>query len=174
MNSPQWPQCLSGSLGPGHPGTRSTFIPRDPMPTVASTAVGSFPIGFRQLGGWSNDLDRLIPFARDNGFASVDITQALPRAQLQRIVDAGLRIGTVDPACSWSDLGSPHAGKRTAAVDATAAWIASVAPLATAIFSVAVVEEESRRRHENFAFVVDGYGRLCQAVAKHGVQVLIE
>src|SRR4051812_27001069 len=141
---------------------------------TATTAIGAFPIGFRQLGGWSNDLDRVIPFAREHGFASLDVTQALPKAEMQRIVDAGLRVGTVDPACGWADLASPDAGKRAAAADATAAWVASVAPLATMIFSVAVVPEEARPRRENFAFVVAGYGRLCQAVAKLGVKVLIE
>ncbi|MBA3709348.1 MAG: sugar phosphate isomerase/epimerase [Planctomycetes bacterium] len=141
----------------------------------ATTKTGSYPIGFRQgWSEWQKDVDGLIAFARDNGFAALDFGPPRTRAELQKVVDAGLKVGTIDPVGAWSDLASPDAGKRAAAAQRTIDYVAAVAPLATLVFSVAVVEDHARARAENFRFVVDGYGRLCEGVAKHGVKVLIE
>ncbi|MBA2481676.1 MAG: sugar phosphate isomerase/epimerase [Planctomycetes bacterium] len=142
---------------------------------MATTKTGSFPIGFRQgWSDWQKDLDTLIPFMRDNGFASIDLAAERTKADLQRLAAAGIRIGTVDPLGAWSDLASPDAGKRAAAAQRTSDYVGSLAPLAPLVFTVAVAEDHGRPRVENFRFVVDGFSQLCEGLAKHGAKLLIE
>jgi sugar phosphate isomerase/epimerase len=147
------------------------------MPTV-TTKPGGFPIGFRQTGAaFMNDTEALIAFMSTNGFASIDLVSPRPRADLQRLSDAGLRVGTVDFPGGWNDwtgLTSPDAARRADTADRTIAYIASLAPLASLVFTVALAEDGARPRAENFRFAIDGYRRLCEGVARHGAKVLLE
>ncbi len=140
------------------------------MPVTTST--GSFRVGFRRgWSEWQKDLPKLAAWAKAQDFAAIDVGQ-LPRADLETITKAGLSIGTIDLA--WGELASPDAGKRKAAAEKNAAYIASVADLCKVFFTVVIPEQHDRKRSENFAFAVDGYGQLCGAIAKHGACVAIE
>jgi sugar phosphate isomerase/epimerase len=139
---------------------------------MAKTRTGEFSIGFRRgWSDWQKDLDAVIAFAKGAGFEAIDVGQ-LPRADLQKITAAGLKIGTID--LDWGGLAAVDAGKRTASVQKNADYIAGVADLCKNFFTVVIPEDHARARHENFKLAVDGYGKLCSAIAKHGAWVAIE
>ena len=61
-----------------------------------NTRTGNFPIGFR-LGWtqWYKDFPAVVKWAKDNGFAAIDINGYTPEISNQ-MQAAGLRIGSVD------------------------------------------------------------------------------
>lgn len=134
-------------------------------PTMASTRTGSFPIGFRRGGSaWQQDLDALIDFARQQRFEAIDVGP-LPTADLQRILDAGLRLGSVDLQQKWADLASPNAGVRRAAVEKNAACIRDAARLGVLhFFTVVFPADEQMKRADAFGYAVEGYRALCEAI----------
>lgn len=142
---------------------------------MSHTLTGHFPIGFRPRGAeWSKDLVGVIRFANAEGFAGLDPTNSDPR-ELQQIRDGGLRIGSADLKQPWSDLASPLVEKRIIAADANAAWIAQAVALgATNFFAVIIPAEHDRARSENFAFAVDGFGRLARAIEPLGAKIVLE
>jgi sugar phosphate isomerase/epimerase len=141
---------------------------------MASTMTGAFPIGFRRVGSeWQKDLSRLVSWAKTNGFEAIDIATAEP-AQVKQITDAGLRVGTAD-LLAWPDLASPDAGKRSAAAQRNAEYVRSMAALGVRNFFVVIIpEDHARPRKENFGFAVDGYSRVCDAMAGVSARLAIE
>jgi len=141
---------------------------------MARTRTGAFPIGFRSWGsGWQAALDDALSFARANGFEGIDVG-GLDASEVGKIPDAGLRIGSVD-LVRGTDLVSADAGRRRAAVEDNLRAIRAVLPFgARNFFTVAVPEDVKAPRKENFARAVDGYGRLCEAIAPLGARVVFE
>lgn len=141
---------------------------------MAKTRTGGFGIGFRSVGGgWQQDTADIVAFAVDNGFESVDIRSFEP-ADLKRITEAGLRIGTID-LIRPRDLLSKDAGKRRAASDENVERIrAAVGFGARSFFSVAVPEDAGAPRNENFSRMVDGFGRLCGEISSIDANVVLE
>lgn len=141
---------------------------------MAKTRTGGFPIGFRSLNkGWQQDIAAAVAFAVENGFESID-ARGIDPADLKGIVDAGLRIGSVD-LIQWADLASRDPDKRRRAAEANAKLARSAAALGVRnFFAVAIPEEPQAPRSENFARVADGYGRLCEAIAPLGARVVLE
>src|SRR5512143_56543 len=137
---------------------------------MARTRTGGFGIGFRSWGsGWQAALDDTISFARANGFEGIDVAGPDGR---RKIADAGLRIGSVD-VLRGKDLMSADAGRRKAAAEENLRVIRSAVPHgALNFFTVAVPEDLAAPRRENFARAVDGYGRLCEAIAPLGARVV--
>lgn len=142
--------------------------------TMSTTRTGSFPIGFRRgWSDWQKDLDGLIRFAKTSGFEAIDVGP-LPKAELERIVAGGLKIGTIDLIGPWSDLASSDAGKRAAAATKNAEYVASVAHLCANFFTVIIPEDHARKRAENFKLAVEGYGQLCAAMVASKTRIVIE
>jgi sugar phosphate isomerase/epimerase len=141
---------------------------------MAKTRTGAFGIGFRTWGrGWQAAIDDTISFARTSAFEGLDLA-GLDAPGVQKVRDAGLRIGSVD-LVRWSDLMSADAGKRKAAAEENLRLMRPVVPLgARNFFTVAVPEDVTAARRENFARAVDGYGRLCDAIAPLGARVVFE
>lgn len=141
---------------------------------MARTRTGGLPIGFRSWGtGWQKELADTVAFAKDNGFESID-TGPLGAGELQKIPDGGLRIGSVD-LLRWPELASADAGKRKAAAEDNIRLVRAAVPMgAKSFFAVAVPEDVTAKRSENFSRVVDGYGRLCEAIAPLGACVVFE
>ncbi len=141
---------------------------------MAKTRTGSFPIGFRSWGsGWQKSLVDTIAFAKANGFEGIDVG-ALEAPEVKKIPDAGLRIGSVD-LVRRPDLMSADAGKRKTAAQDNIRNIRALVPLgARNFFTVAIPEDVSAKRSENFARAVDGYGQLCEAIAPLGARVVFE
>lgn len=143
---------------------------------MASTRTGGFGIGFRRgWSDWQKDLDAVISFARSNGFEGVDLGTSEP-SEIKKVLASGLRIGSVDlKRQAWSTLISPDAGKRAAAVAEQTQYVqAAVAAGARVFFCVLLPEDPARPRKENFDFAVDGFGKLCQAIAPTGAKIVLE
>lgn len=143
-------------------------------PSMAHTRTGSFPIAFRRLRSeWQHDLDRLIDFARESDFLLLDVGP-VGTADLQRIRDAGLAIGSVD-LLRWSELASPDPAKRADAVNANVQHISGAAALGVKTFmAVMLPEDTARPRAENFEFAVDGWGKMSRAIEPLGVRIALE
>ena len=141
---------------------------------MAKTHTGSFPIGFRRgWGAWQRDLPQLLAFARANDFEFLDFGP-VPPDELRQVRSAGVRVGSVDLK-DWKLLLSPDAGRRNAAADANAEYVRAIAAEGVRTFlAAAVPEDPARPRAENFAYAVEGYGRLLAAVAPLGVKVVLE
>jgi len=142
---------------------------------MARTRTGSFPIGFRRgWSPWQRDLATLVDFAKSNDFAFLDFGPA-PVDELKQAQSSGIRIGSVDLK-DWKDLASPDAGRRRAAAQANAEYVAAVVAAVgvRAFLAVVIPEDPARPRPENFAAAVDGYGQLMQAIAPTGARVVLE
>ncbi len=140
-----------------------------------ATRTGNFPIGFRVGGGaWQRDLGDVITWAKANGFASLDVG-ALPEPQLRQILDAGLKIGSVDLPHPWDALGAADPATREAAAQHAAAYIAGAARLGIRnVFAVMFPEDDAAPRHENLERLADGYRRLCAAIEPSGARIVLE
>ena len=142
---------------------------------MARTRTGSLAIGFRAPGGgWRKEIDQIIQFAQAEGFEGVDLDAASP-ATIRKVVDAGLRPGTIDLPGPWDDLVSADAAKRRDAAAAKAQFIReAVGAGAQLFFAVALPEDHQAKRKVNLDRAIDGYGQLCQAVADLGAKVVLE
>ena len=79
------------------------------------TRTGSFPIGFRRGGGeWQSDLGALINWATSHGLEVIDLRPDAPVSG-QAVLDAKMRIGTVDLPNNKGMIAA-DAGKRRDAV----------------------------------------------------------
>jgi len=142
---------------------------------MAHTRTGSFPIGFR-IGGseWQKNISDVIGFARDSGFAGLDLPANDPAA-VGTILEAGLAIGTVDVPQAWTDLCSADAGKRSEAAKEKADQIAALVEAgAKHFFCVILPEDQTAERSENLEYAADGYGQLCEHIADTGAKILLE
>jgi sugar phosphate isomerase/epimerase len=141
---------------------------------MSVTSTASLGIGFRRgWSEWQKSLPGVISWAKANHFAAIDVGP-LPRAELETITKAGLKIGTIDLIGPWSDLASSDAGKRKAMADKTISYIASVVDLCSNFFTVIIPEDHAKPRHENFKLAVDGYSQLCAGMNQHKASLVIE
>ena len=142
---------------------------------MACTRTAGLGIGFRSPGGgWRKDLQRIIGFARDEGFEGIDLGAAAPEA-IRTVGDAGLRVGSIDLPQPWGGLIAADAAQRRDTAAAMAQFIRdSVAAGGRLFFIVAVPEDATAKRKDNLDRAIDGYGQLCQAVADLGAKVLLE
>ncbi len=97
-----------------------------------------FPIGFRRgRGDWQRDLPGLIGWARENGFASLDLAGGPDVAdEAARVMAAGLTVGSVD-LCDGHAFGamlSADAGTRAGAVEAARRRVETCAAVGRAEF----------------------------------------
>ncbi len=141
---------------------------------MAHTRTHQFPIGFRQGGSeWQRDLGSLIAFAAAEGFRHVD-TRPLAAADLKRICDSGLGLGTVDLP-DWRGLLAGDGAERRDAVSACADYVReATAAGASRFFLVLLPPDPALPRAESFGFAVDALGCLCDAIGSMGAKLAIE
>ena len=143
---------------------------------MARTHTGSIPIGIRcNIPHWGNDIDVAVRFASENDFEVLDPNGSVEPAQVQRVLDAGLAIGSIDLKQPWSELLSTDAGRRRAAADDNAQYIEQMAKLGVRNFFVVMFPDDpSTPRAENLRLAADGYGRLCDAIAASDARIVLE
>ncbi len=141
---------------------------------MLTTRTGSFPIGIRRgWSAWQKDLDALLDWARTSGLACLDVGGDGDSVSGQ-VVAAGLAVGSADLR-SWSGLISADAGRRQAAVDENAAYVAACAAHGvTNFFAVMLPEDPAKPRDENFGLMVAGLQALAPHLEKHGAAVVVE
>ena len=138
------------------------------------TATG-FPIGFRHtpLSEWSQDLAGLVAWAEENDFGALDIGGGAD--QVSAVIEAGLRVGSVDLP-EWRGMLSLGADKRRDAVkrnrDVIKAWAAAGEPLN--YFTVMVPEDPNAPPQEVFKAMVESYGELAPVLEANNAKIVIE
>ena len=138
------------------------------------TATG-FPIGFRHtpLSEWSQDLAGLVAWAEENDFGALDIGGGAD--QVSAVIEAGLRVGSVDLP-EWRGMLSLGADKRRDAVkrnrDVIEAWAAAGEPLN--YFTVMVPEDPNAPPQEVFKAMVKSYGELAPVLEANNAKIVIE
>src|SRR5512143_3179934 len=117
---------------------------------MARTRTGSFPIGFRRgWSDWQKSLDNVIVFAKHNGFEGIDVGP-MSVEELRKVTSSGLHLGSVDLK-QWTDLVSPDASKRQAAIESNRQFVESATAAGTRVFFAVVIPEDAKRpRRENF------------------------
>ncbi len=139
-----------------------------------STRTGSFAVGFRRgWSDWQRDLPGLVAWAKANNLGVVDLGND-GDTQGQTVVDAGLKIGSVDLK-EWGGLISADKGKRDATVALNAEYIAACAKFGvTNYFAVMLPEKPELSRSENFGYMVEGLGGLAKALEANRGKLVIE
>jgi sugar phosphate isomerase/epimerase len=141
---------------------------------MSTTRTGNFTIGFRRgWGEWQKDLGSLISWAKENGFAALDLG-ADGLETVQQVLDAGLKVGSVD-LLEWKGLISADADTRKAAVAKNTERIQALAPLGSFnYFAVMLPENAELSRKENFGYMVEGFSELAPVLEAANARVVVE
>jgi sugar phosphate isomerase/epimerase len=138
------------------------------------TRTGNLAIGFRRGGGeWQRDLEELIAWAQEDGLEAIDLGKDGDRSA-KVVIDAGLRIGSIDLPARESML-SPDKSKRAEAIAQNAQYIRACAPCGPInYFIVMVPEKPERPRAENFGYMVESFAELVPLLEQANARIGIE
>lgn len=143
-------------------------------PTTAYTKTGGFPIGFRR--GWSErqkDLAKLLPWAKAEGFAAIDLARNGDEVG-QQVLDAGLAIGSVD-LLKWNELVSEDVDERDAAIEANIGYIQRCAAMGVRnFFCVVLPKDPSLGLTRNHELAAEGFGALTSTLEASNARIVIE
>lgn len=138
------------------------------------TLTGKFPIGFR-LRGWTSktDLDRVIAWTKESGLEVMDLDNSADETA-QKVIDAGLRVGSVDLR-EWHGMISKDAGKRKEAIAKNTEYIQACAKYGPMNhFLVMLPENKDLPRAENFGYMVESFGELAPILEANDARIVIE
>ncbi len=139
-----------------------------------NTRTGNFPIGFRRLWmDWHKDLKGLIAWTKANNLSGIDVGRDGDIIG-QQIIDAGLRIGSIDLK-EWQGMISPSKSTRKKAVAANARYIDACAKFGVVnYFIVMLPEKPELPRAESFGYMVESYSELAPVLEKAKARIVIE
>ena len=137
------------------------------------TRTGSYPIGFRRGRGWQTDIHQVATFAKENGFAAVDLGEATDQ-DIQILKDHGIGIGT----CDLLDMGlllSDDEGERKSVTEKNKEYIRHLADLGLHLLFTAVIpKNKENTRSANYDLALKTLGDLAGVAAQVGSQIVIE
>lgn len=137
------------------------------------TRTGGLSIGFRRLGGWQRDLEKVIAWALENGLEAIDLLDDGDRTA-KTVIDAGLRIGTVNLLDNKGMI-SPDGGKRADAIARNAEYVRACAYAGPINFFVTMIPEKPElSRAENFGYMVQSFGELLPVLEETSGRISIE
>lgn len=138
------------------------------------TRTGGFGIGFRRgWSDWNKDIEGVIAFAKEKGFAGIDLGRDGDSTG-KAVLAAGLRIGSVDLA-EWEGMISPDGGKRKAALERNRAYVKGCGALGPVNhFIVMLPADPARPRAENFGYMVESFAALAPALEAAKASIAIE
>lgn len=138
------------------------------------TRTGSFPIGFRRGGTeWQKDLGALIKWAKQNDLEVIDLDTNADQVG-QAVLDAGLRIGSVN-LINNKGMISPDSSTRAKAIaDNTAQIRAGVHLGQVNYFLVMLPEKPELPRNENFGYMVESFKELAPVLEENNARLVIE
>ena len=137
-----------------------------------TTRTGNFPIGFRRGGGWQKDLAALTSWARDSGFAAIDLGGS--HADVEAVKNAGLQIGSIDLS-AWHPMFGADQDARHQAIEKNKIYIAEAAAKgAHNFFAVILPVDPKLPRAENFGYVVESLGALTSTLEENDAHIVIE
>lgn len=138
------------------------------------TATGNFPLGWRRRGfAWEKDLDSIIAWAKENDLEVIDLGRD-GDTSVKPVVDAGLRVGSVDLAVS-KEMISADASTRKDAIATNADYIRACVDAGATVFFVDMrPEDKSLSRAENFGYMVESYSELKPVFEENDAYLVIE
>jgi sugar phosphate isomerase/epimerase len=139
------------------------------------TRTGNYPIGLRRGGGdWQKDLPPLLEWATTSGLEVLDISSANAETAGKAVLDAGLRIGSVDLADTKGMI-SADKGRRKAAIERNSEQIRACAKLgAVNYFLVMLPDDPALPRSDNFGYMVESFGELAPIFEQNKAKLVIE
>lgn len=138
------------------------------------TRTGGFAIGFRLIWGsnWQKDIDGMIAWAKENGFEALDVPANPDLAK--RVMDAGLRLGSVDLAEKRGMI-TPDKAKRADAVARNVEHVKACAALGPVNYFTGMgAENPDLPRRESFGHMVEAYSELLPVVEAHKSRIVVE
>jgi sugar phosphate isomerase/epimerase len=138
------------------------------------TRTGQFPIGFRRGGTeWQKEIGSLIDWAKANDLSCIDLGRDADQVG-QAVLDAGLRVGSVDLPNNKGMI-SPDQNTRTQALATNADFIRRCAHLGQVnYFLVMLPEKPELPRSENFGYMVESFRQLAPVLAENNARLVIE
>lgn len=138
------------------------------------TRTGQFSIGFRRGGTeWQKDIGSLIGWAKANDLSCIDLGRDADQVG-QAVLDAGLRIGSVDLPNNKGMI-SPDSNTREQALAANADFIRKCAHLGQVnYFLVMLPEKPELPRAENFGYMVESFRQLAPVLEENNARLVIE
>lgn len=138
------------------------------------TRTGGYGIGFRRgWSDWQKDLEQVIAFARENGFACLDLGADAAKIA-PAVLAAGLRIGSAD-LLGGKGLITADAAKRKDAVAANREYIEACAAHGIRnFFCVMIPEKPELGRADNFKLMIAGMQEIAPVLEKHQARLVIE
>lgn len=139
-----------------------------------NTRTGNFPIGFRRGGSdWQKDIASLIKWTKQNNLSCIDLGRDADQIG-QQVVDAGLKLGSLDLK-SWEGMLSANKDTRAKAVADNAAYIKACAKLGPMNYFVVMLPEKADLpRAENFGYMVESYKALAPVLEENNAHMVIE
>lgn len=138
------------------------------------TRTGNYPIGFRRGGGaWQSDLSALLEWAKSNELEVIDM-RADADQYGQLVLDAGLRIGSVDVPDNKGMI-SADEGRRREAIERNSEFVRACAKLGPInYFLVMLPEDPSLPRAENFGYMVESFSEFASVLEENNSKLVIE
>ncbi|MCA9410650.1 MAG: sugar phosphate isomerase/epimerase [Candidatus Omnitrophica bacterium] len=138
-----------------------------------ATRTGNYPIGFRRGWGWQDDTKKIAGFAKDNGFASIDLGGATDE-DIKILRDHGLGIGS----CDLLDMGlllSDDESERKSVTEKNKEYIQKLAENDLHLLFTAVIpKNKENSRQQNYDLALKTLGELANVAHKVGSQIVIE
>jgi sugar phosphate isomerase/epimerase len=138
---------------------------------VITTRTGTFRLGFRDAVPWKVETETLARWARDQGFGFLDLAAEGDR-KLKKVRDAGLDVGAVDLP-SREGMIAQDRRKRKEAVGENAAFIKRCSGVRM-FLTLMLPENPALERKQNFAFMIESYGELANALEEADAHLVIE
>lgn len=140
-----------------------------------NTRTGNFRIGFRR--GWSDWQKKdPVPFyrwARDNGFASLDLMNIGP-GDLASLREHGLSIGSVD-LLDFGAIMSTDAAKRADVIAKNVKHVTELAAAGAKVFFTCVLPgDPTKPRGENYKLAVECFAPIADAAHRSGAKIAVE
>ena len=138
------------------------------------TRTGGYPIGLRRgWSDWQKDLAGVITWAKNSGLEVIDLGRDGDKAGKQ-VIDAGLRLGSVD-LLEWEGMISADKAKRSDAIAKNTAYIQTCAAYGVVNhFIVMLPEKPDLPRRENFGYMVESFNQLAPVLEQNKARLVIE
>jgi len=141
---------------------------------MMKTRTGGFSIGIRRgWSDWQKDLSAVIQWAKESGLEAIDLGRDGNTAAKQ-VIDAGLRVGSVDFG-EWQGMLSPDKAKRKDAIAKNTDYIKACAangPMNH--FLVMLPENVNLPRAENFGYMVESFNEIAPVLEANNARIVVE
>ncbi len=136
-----------------------------------TTGTGGFRIGFRDAVPWKADTAALAAWAREQKFAFLDLAQEGDR-KVKKVLDTGLEVGAVDLPNQRGMIAADRRARKEA-VAQNGEFMKRCAGART-FLTLMLPADPTLERRQNFAYMVESYGELADALETSEARLVIE